>query len=93
MAANLWCQSPKSDCSDRRCSIDFRTVHLDDVLGQIGAPNVDSAATGTSLRDFLHVTDFSRVPNEIAELYDTEPVADGELIFGPPPAGELASNQ
>ena len=55
-------------------SIDFRTVHLDDVRVKIGAQNVDTAATGTSLRDFLHATDFSRMPTEIAELYDTEPV-------------------
>jgi hypothetical protein len=66
-----------------RFSIDFRTVHIDDVLGKFGAPNIDSAATGTSLRDFLRGTDLSRIPNEVAELYDTEPLLDGELIFQP----------
>ncbi|HWP58346.1 MAG TPA: hypothetical protein VNL14_10690 [Candidatus Acidoferrales bacterium] len=71
-----------------RFSIDFRTVHIDDVLARAGAPNVDSAATGTTLRDFLRGTDFMRVADEIAALYDTEPLTDGELIFQPaPPAG------
>ncbi len=66
-----------------RFSIDFRTVHLDDVLAKAGAPNVDSAATGTTLRDFLRGTDFSRIPDDIAGLYDSEPMTDGELIFQP----------
>jgi Phytanoyl-CoA dioxygenase (PhyH) len=66
-----------------RFSIDFRTVHLDDVLNKVGAPNIDSAATGTSLRDFLRGTDLSRIPDEIAGLYDTEPLEDGELVFKP----------
>jgi hypothetical protein len=66
-----------------RFSIDFRTVHLDDVLIKAGAPNIDSAATGTTLRDFLRGTDFRRIPDEIAGLYDNEPLIDGELIFQP----------
>lgn len=41
-----------------RFSIDFRTVHFDDVIAQKGAPNIDSACTGTSLGDFLRGTDF-----------------------------------
>ena len=38
-----------------RWSIDFRTVNIDDVVSKRGAPNTDSASTGTSLRDFLRV--------------------------------------
>jgi hypothetical protein len=53
-----------------RYSIDFRTVHLDDVLGQAGAPNVDSACTGTTMRDYLRGTDFSRLPEDAIALYD-----------------------
>ena len=64
-----------------RFSIDFRTVHVDDVLGKAGALNIDSAATGTTLRDFLRGTDFFRMPDDIAQLYDEEPPIDGELIF------------
>lgn len=67
-----------------RFSIDFRTVHLDDVLSKTGAPNVDSAATGTSLRDFMRATDLSRLADDVVALYDDEPVNDGELVFQPP---------
>src|SRR5215472_1707616 len=52
-----------------RYSIDFRTVHLDDVLAQTGAPNVDSACTGTTMRDYLRGTDLSHVPEEAVVLY------------------------
>jgi hypothetical protein len=67
-----------------RFSIDFRTVHLDDVMAKTGALNVDSAATGTSLRDFMRASDFCRLPDEIVSLYDQEIPDDGELIFQPP---------
>jgi hypothetical protein len=52
-----------------RYSIDFRTVHLDDVSGRIGAPNVDSACTGTTLGDYLKATDLSHIPQEVMALY------------------------
>ena len=52
-----------------RYSIDFRTVHLDDVWAQTGAPNVDSACTGTTMRDYLRGTDLSHVPEEAVVLY------------------------
>jgi hypothetical protein len=66
-----------------RFSIDFRTVHLDDVVDRRGAENLDSECTGTTLRDFLRASDSTRLPNEIAELYDTEPAVEGELVFSP----------
>lgn len=53
-----------------RYSIDFRTVHLDDVWSKTGAPNIDSASTGTSMGDFLRGTDFSRLPSQALALYD-----------------------
>jgi hypothetical protein len=52
-----------------RYSIDFRTVHLDDVWGENGAPNIDSACTGTSIGDFLRGTDFAHLPAEAMSLY------------------------
>ena len=52
-----------------RYSIDFRTVHLDDVLGQVGARNVDSACTGTTMGDYLRGADFSHLPEEVIALY------------------------
>jgi hypothetical protein len=69
-----------------RFSIDFRTVHLDDVAARNGAPNIDSACTGTTLRDFLCAADLSRMPEELILPYDQEPPTDGVLVFGPPEA-------
>jgi hypothetical protein len=60
-----------------RYSIDFRTVHIDDVLGRIGAPNVDSACTGTTMRDYLRGTDLSPVPEQAVALYDEAAVHPG----------------
>ena len=69
-----------------RFSIDFRTVHLDDVAARNGAPNIDSACTGTTLRDFLCAADLSRMPEELILPYDQELPLDGVLVFGPPDA-------
>jgi hypothetical protein len=66
-----------------RFSIDFRTVHLDDVLAKRGAPNIDSACTGTSVRDFLRAADFRRIPEEAAALYDDETSVEGVLVYEP----------
>jgi len=41
-----------------RFSIDFRTVSLDDLEQGRGAPNIDSAAKGTTLIDYLRADDF-----------------------------------
>lgn len=55
-----------------RYSIDFRTVHLQDALSNLGAPNVDSACTGTSMRDFLRGTDLSSIPETAVALHDRQ---------------------
>jgi hypothetical protein len=52
-----------------RYSVDFRTVHLDDVLSRNGAPNVDSASTGTTMGDYLRGTDCSHLPKEAMAVY------------------------
>jgi hypothetical protein len=65
-----------------RYSLDFRTAHLDEILSKGGAPNIDSAPTGTSLRDFMRGSDFTRLPEEIVSLYDATPSDEG-LIFQP----------
>jgi hypothetical protein len=52
-----------------RFSIDFRTVHLDDVVAFRGAPNIDSACTGTTMNDYLRGNDLEHVPEEIVTLY------------------------
>lgn len=59
-----------------RFSIDFRLVNIDDVANRRGAPNVDSACTGTTLRDYLRGTDLAHIPEDLVALYDTPP-ADG----------------
>jgi len=56
-----------------RFSIDFRTVHSDDVTQRRGAPNVDSECTGTTMRDYLRVSDLAHVPEQLIAMYDTPP--------------------
>jgi hypothetical protein len=73
-AAQLHSTVPNTS-REARYSIDFRTVHLDDVWAQTGAPNIDSACTGTTMRDYLRGTDLSHVPDEAIALYDEEEVA------------------
>ncbi|AWT56795.1 hypothetical protein [Mycolicibacterium smegmatis] len=53
-----------------RFSIDFRTVHIDDVVTRTEAPNFDSECTGTSLRDFIRARDFVRIPEDVALDYE-----------------------
>lgn len=52
-----------------RFSIDFRTVHMEDVLNRKGAPNLDSTCTGTPMKDYLKASDFSVISDEICEMY------------------------
>jgi hypothetical protein len=58
-----------------RFSIDFRTVNIDDLAEGRGAPNLDSACTGTTLRDFLRARDLEPLPEEIVAMYDRAPAA------------------
>ena len=53
-----------------RISVDFRTVHRADVEAGRGAPNVDSHCTGTTMRDYLRVSDLERLPAEVIAPYD-----------------------
>lgn len=65
-----------------RFSIDFRTVHLDDVWEKRGAPNIDSACTGTTMRDYIRALDFTSLPEAAIARYD-----DGtEAGFVPSPS-------
>ena len=66
-----------------RYSIDFRTVHMDDVLGHRGAPNIDSRCTGTTMRDYLRASDLQHLPEDVVRLYDDgSATADQVLYFG-----------
>jgi len=87
-AAQLHSTVPNS-CGVTRYSIDFRTVHLDDVRNKAGASNIDSAATGTTMHDYIKATDYSHLPEDVVALYH-----DGtEVEFAPspsaPPAGTV----
>jgi hypothetical protein len=64
-----------------RFSIDFRTVHIDDVVALQGAPNIDSACTGTTLRDFLRATDFSGIPEDLILPYENEQPLSSKLAL------------
>jgi hypothetical protein len=70
-----------------RFSIDFRTVHLDDAAAKRGAPNIDSACTGTVMRDYLRYRDLSRIPEEVIALYEDGTETGGELIYVPKTVG------
>jgi hypothetical protein len=58
-----------------RYSIDFRTVHLHDVEGRRGAPNIDSQCTGTTMGDYLRVRDLAHLPEALIQAYDSPPYA------------------
>jgi Phytanoyl-CoA dioxygenase (PhyH) len=64
-----------------RFSIDFRTVHLDDVAARQGAPNVDSQCTGTTMRDYLRMMDQARIPEELIAIYDDGTQGRGRLVY------------
>lgn len=71
-AAQLHSTVPNT--TDRtRFSIDFRTVNVDDLADGRGAPNMDSACTGTTLRDFLRASDLAPLPEEVIAAYDRRP--------------------
>jgi hypothetical protein len=74
-----------------RWSIDFRTVNVDDVVAGRGAPNIDSASTGTSLRDFVRAADFAAFPEEIVALQDDGVPSDGVAVFKPADGRATAS--
>jgi hypothetical protein len=64
-----------------RYSIDFRTVHLDDVRERRGAPNVDTKCTGTTMRDYLRATDLSKLPEDLVALYDDQTATDDKVLY------------
>jgi len=76
-------ETVENTTSVARYSIDFRTVHYDDVVARRGAPNIDSRCTGTTMRDYLRSTDLAHLPDDVLKLYDdgTE-IADRILYFG-----------
>lgn len=74
-----------------RYSIDFRVVSAADLRARRGAPNLDSACTGTTLRDFLRIDDLEPLPEEIVTLYDDGVPPDGVRVYAAPAAAALPS--
>jgi hypothetical protein len=71
-----------------RFSIDFRTVSLADLRAGRAAPNVDSAPTGTSLRDFVRSSDLAPMPTDVVARYDVGGEGDdGVLVYDPQAVG------
>ncbi len=70
-----------------RYSIDFRVVDSDDLGRRRGAANIDSACTGTTLRDYIRASDFAKIPEEVVALYFDGTEAD----FTPSPSREPAA--
>ncbi len=67
-----------------RYSIDFRTVHVDDVHAGVGAPVADVACTGTALRDFKRMTDGAAFTEDEVAPHDSETAAcEGVKEFVP----------
>ena len=67
-----------------RFSVDFRTVNEDDLDGRIGAVDVDSACTGSALREFRSAASLAPLPEEVVEKYEDGTEAEGSLVFGSP---------
>ena len=67
-AAQLHSTVPNTT-SRTRFSIDFRTVNLDDLVEGIGAPNIDSECTGTTLGDYLRASDLEPLPEDVIAKY------------------------
>jgi hypothetical protein len=65
-----------------RYSIDFRTVHYDDIVAHTGAVNQDSRCTGTTIRDYLRCSDLQHFSDDIVASYnDGTEVASDALVF------------
>lgn len=66
-----------------RVSVDFRTVHIDDLRARSGARVVDSGSTGTTIYDFHRLDDLSPVPDDVVALYDAGGERLGPTTFTP----------
>ena len=79
-AAHLHDTTPNST-DMARYSIDFRTVHIDDLKAGRGAANVDSRCTGTTLRDFLRASDLEHLPADVIGLYDDSSSTNENVVL------------
>jgi len=65
-----------------RYSVDFRTVHIDDVRSGRGAPATDVHCAGTALRDFRRLVDQAEMDEADVASFDTDG-AEGIKVFQP----------
>ncbi|MDJ0630919.1 MAG: hypothetical protein QNJ44_21860 [Rhodobacter sp.] len=72
-----------NDSGETRFSIDFRTVHRQDIIDHKGAALSDNKSTGTTLRDFMRATDHVRFDDDIVATYDDGKDTNGVLVFQP----------
>ena len=73
-AAHLHSSVPNSS-GRTRISIDFRTVNRSDAASLVGAPNIDSECTGSTMGDYLQCADLSNLPVDVTTQYDDGPPA------------------
>ena len=65
-AAQLHATAPNTS-GKTRFSIDFRTVHMDDVKQNRGAKNIDNKSTGSTLFDFIRGNDFEKINKNVLQ--------------------------
>jgi hypothetical protein len=73
----------RNTTSAARWSIDFRTVDIDDLRARRGAEIVDSWCSGTSVRDFVRMSDFAAMPTSIVNMHEDSDVTEGVAVFRP----------
>jgi hypothetical protein len=66
-----------------RYSVDFRTVHIDDVRDGNGAPCADVRCVGTALRDFRRLSDLAELTEDEVAPYDTPGTDGGIKVYVP----------
>jgi len=63
-ASHLHSTSP-NNTGHTRFSVDFRTVNQEDVVSERGAPNVDNESVGTTLGEYMRVSDLTPIPESV----------------------------
>lgn len=89
--AQLHASVPNSSGSSR-FSVDFRTVDVADLNEGRGAPLVDVACTGTSLRDFHRVSDDAPFDEDLVTRLFGTPPPGSMLVFRPPALQEMSGS-
>ena len=73
--------SVPNDTGKTRFSIDFRAIHIGDIVDGRSAPNVDASCTGSSIRDFIRASDFSTLPDPIVAHFADGTEDRGALVY------------